>query len=309
LVAFALAAQSGCSLRKLALNNLADAASTPGTVYAADDDPELVRDSVPVMIKLQETILDGVPKHRGLLEGLARTCTQYAVAFIQADADVLNEKSVAQARKLYTRSRHLLLRARDYGLRGIEVALAATAKLPDKGDGAAIRVLTGGNRAAVAQLLSRATRADVGLLYWTGAAWISAIATNKNDMALVGDVWRVEALMKRALDLDETFDEGALHEFFLVYDAARPENEGGGFKKAKEHFDRAMALSKNRKLMPLVSYAENVSVARQDRKEFRELLERVVKSDVDAAKEYRLVNILALRRAEWLLSRIDDLFA
>ncbi len=296
---FAVAAgATGCSLRKMALNNLADAASSPGNVYAEDDDPELVRDSVPVMIKLQETILEGVPTHRGLLEGLARTCAQYAVGFIIEDADRVNEKSVERARGLYARSKRLLLRARGYGIRGLEVAIPGAAEAFTKGD-----------RAQVTALLARAKKEDVGLLYWTGAAWAALISTSKNDMVLVGDIWRVELLMTRALELDERFDHGALHEFFMVYDTTRSEPQGGGYKKAKEHFERALTLSENKKLMPLVSYAESTCIDKQDKKQFRALLDKVMKTDIDANKDYRLVNILALRRAEWLLSRIDDLFA
>src|SRR5262249_34441264 len=113
---------TACNLKQLALRNLADAASTPGTTYARDDDPELVRDAVPTMIKLQETILDGVPTHKGLLENLCRTSTGYSVAYLVDDADRLNEKDVARARKVYARAKRLFLRAREYCLRGLEVA-------------------------------------------------------------------------------------------------------------------------------------------------------------------------------------------
>ena len=47
----------------------------------------------------------------------------------------------------------------------------------------------------------------------------------------------------------------------------------------------------------------------QNKKEFKRLLKIVVDADVDQHPTYRLINILAHRRAEWLLSRIDELFA
>ncbi len=39
--------------------------------------------------------------------------------------------------------------------------------------------------------------------------------------------------MERALALDEAWGEGAIHEFFLAYDAARSAAEGGGPERAE----------------------------------------------------------------------------
>ena len=72
--------------------------------------------------------------------------------------------------------------------------------------------------------------------------------------------------------------------------------------------DRALALSMNKKLGPLVAYAEGVLVQRQDRKEFTRLLNEVLQADPGAEPRYRLVNTFAQRRARALLQRADDLF-
>ena len=57
-----------------------------------------------------------------------------------------------------------------------------------------------------------------------------------------------------------------------------------------------------------MTFAETVSVGTQNRKEFEQLLKEVLAFDVDAAPEFRLANILAVRRAQWLLARADELF-
>jgi predicted anti-sigma-YlaC factor YlaD len=118
----------------------------------------------------------------------------------------------------------------------------------------------------------------------------------------------VEAIMNRALALDESYDEGALHEFFVLYHGSRSEAQGGGAKRARGHFQRALALAHNRKLSPLVSYAETVSVETQNKAEFTQLLKQVIAADVDRHPNYRLVNMLAQRRAQWLLGRVSELF-
>jgi predicted anti-sigma-YlaC factor YlaD len=51
-----------------------------------------------------------------------------------------------------------------------------------------------------------------------------------------------------------------------------------------------------------------VSVARQDRAEFERLLQEALAVDPEALPQERLANIVAQRRARWLLGRADDLF-
>ena len=148
---------------------------------------------------------------------------------------------------------------------------------------------------------------DVPLLYWTAASWGLAIGVSKNDMALVADQLTVEALIDRALELDETFDQGAIHSFLISYEMVRQGAPGDAAERSRRHFERAMELSGGYQAGPLVALAESVSVAKQDRREFESLLKRALDVDVDARPEYRLVNLVMQRRARWLLSRIDEL--
>jgi predicted anti-sigma-YlaC factor YlaD len=128
-------------------------------------------------------------------------------------------------------------------------------------------------------------------------------------MALVGQLPTVEAMMARALALDESFGEGAIHEFYITYYGGKGESEGGGAKAARQHLERALALSQNKKVGALVSFAETVCVAAQDKAEFTRLLQRALTVDADQDPPHRLANLIAQRRAAWLLDRTGDLFA
>ncbi len=289
---------SGCSLKQIALRSVADVMSESGTTYARDDDPELVRDAVPFVLKLMEQIHDGVPKHKNLCTALARTATSYGVVYLQEDADQTEEVSVPKARPMRVRARRMLLRGREYGLAGLELAQPGLRAALQKND-----------RAVRDALLAKITKDDVGLLYWTGAAWASAISNARDDMKLVGELPQAEALMRRAFALEPDYDEGSLQEFFGIYLAGKNKGEGGGLDVALKHFSRARELSKNKKLGVLVNQAEVVSVQTQNRAEFETLLKQVLSFDVDSDLDHRLVNVLAQRRATWLLSRTDDLFA
>ena len=146
-------------------------------------------------------------------------------------------------------------------------------------------------------------------MYWTAASWGSLISNSKDDPDLLADLPLVEALVRRALELEEAYDHGALHEFMITFEGSRSDTMGGSTARAREHFDRAMALSEGRRAAPLVALAETVSVRSQDRAEFESLLQRALAIDPDARPEWRLANLVMQRRASWLLEREDFLFA
>ncbi len=288
-----LVSTSGCSIRKFAINKLGDALAHSGTTLASDDDPEFVKGAVPFSLKLIESLLAETPRHEGLLLAAASGFTQYSYAFVQADADELEEKDLAGAAALRVRARKLHLRACNYGLRGLEVKHPGWEK-----------ALRANPRAAVLA----ATKADVALLYWTAASWGSAISLSKDNPDLIADQPVVEALIDRALALDPDFDDGAIHSFLITYEPSRQGVPGDAQARSRQHFDRAMALTKGGQAGPLVALAEAVTIKTQNVEEFKTLLNRALAVKVDARPEWRLVNLIMQRRARWLLAHLDDLF-
>ncbi|MEW6305509.1 MAG: TRAP transporter TatT component family protein [Verrucomicrobiota bacterium] len=292
-LAVTLAASSGCSIKKFAINQLGDALAGSSTTFASDDDPELIRGAVPFSLKLIESLLAESPEHEGLLLAACSGFTQYSFAFVQEDADELEANNYEAAVALRTRARKLYMRARDYGLRGLE------ARHP--GIEAALRK----DPKSAAQGLKRR---DVPLAYWTAAAWGSLISLSKDSPEVIADQVIVEALIDRALQLDESFDHGAIHSFLITYEQSRQGAAGDAASRSRQHFERAMELSRGQQAGPLVALAEAVSVKNQNADEFKTLLNRALAINVDARPEWRLVNLVMQRRARWLLNRMDDLF-
>ncbi len=284
---------AGCSVNKIAVQKMGDALASSGSTFSSDDDPELIRSASPFSLKLMESLLEESPRHEGLLLAASRGFTQYSYAFVQEDADEMEARDLNGARALQTRARRLHLRARGYGLRGLEVRHPGFEK-----------ALRENPKLAVAQLEAR----DVPLLYWTSASWGSAISLSKDNPDLIADQPIVEAMIDRALELDPDYDHGAIHAFLVTYESARKGVAGDASARAKQHFDRAMELSRGEMASPLVGYAEAVSVARQDRKQFEALLKQALDINPDAHPEWRLSNLVMQRRARWLLSREDELF-
>jgi predicted anti-sigma-YlaC factor YlaD len=291
-VALALA---GCSVRRLAVRSVANALAGGADIYASDDDPELVREALPFGLKTIEALLAQDPENPKLLLAAASGFTQYAYAFVQQDADFAEASDLARATELRARARRLYLRALGYGWRALEIG----------SPGLRARLQAEPERAG--ELLAGLGKEQVPALYWTAGAWAAAIALAKEDAELAADLTAVEGMMRRALALDEGYALGVLHDFFIVYEGSRT-SVGGSAEKARQHLERALALAQGKRAGPLVSFAETVAVAKQDRAEFERLLRQALAVDPDAAPEQRLVNLIAQRRARWLLSRTDDLF-
>jgi len=283
----------GCSMRKAAVDTIGPAIAEGSATYARDDDPELVAAAAPFGLKMTEGLLEESPQNETLLLSAASGFTEYAFAFVQCEADYVEAKDLARATELRVRAKRLYRRARAYGLRGLE------ARHP----GFENRL-----RTDTASTLAGTQIRDVPFLYWTAVAWGAEISLSKGDAELTADQGLVEALALRALALDEAFDAGAIHDFFIVWDGGRPPSAGGSRERAREHLDRALVLSRGQRAAPLVSYAESVLVASQDRAAFEETLKKALEIDTDRNPRFRLENLVAQKRARWLLSRTSVLF-
>src|ERR1700690_4018881 len=112
----------GCSIKKIAVNKLGDSLASGGTTFASDDDPDLVGEALPFSLKLMESLLAESPKHRGLLLAASSGFTQYAFVYVQVPAEETEGEDLAKADALRLRARHLYVRARNYGLRDLEIA-------------------------------------------------------------------------------------------------------------------------------------------------------------------------------------------
>ncbi len=272
---------------------MGDSLAGSGSTFSSDDDPELIRSAAPFSLKLIETLLAEDPKNKNLLLAAAKGFTQYAYAFVQEDADEMDERDKVAAQALRTRAAKLYLRAKAYGLRGLEV----------KHPGFAEKL-----RANPKEAVQALSKVDVPLIYWTGVSWVAALAVSR-DMFMLPQTPQFEALMERALELDESYDKGAIHSFYILYEMNRlTGGQGDRVAKAKPHFNRALELGGGHQGGPLVAYAGAVSVVQGNKTEFVALLDQALKLDVSVEPDYRLVNLVAKRRARWLIQHTDKLF-
>lgn len=284
---------SGCSMKKIAIHTLRNALSEGSSTFAKDDDPELVRDAVPFVLKTIDSLIEQAPKHQGLLTAACSGYTQYSYAFVQQQADFIEVQDLARATEMRARAKKLYLRAVDYGMRALEVEFPGFRDRLRRDPDAA---------------LAKATKKTVPLLYYTASAWAAAFAIDITDSELSVRQTSIEKMMTRALELDESWDLGALHDFFISWEAGHA-SAGGSMAKAQEHYFRSRELSAGKRVSPLVTYAESVLVSQQRKKEFEAVLAEAIQFDITKAPpEQKLANVISQRRAMWLLSRVDELF-
>jgi len=281
-----------CSIRQTAINKLGDAMAESGSNFASDDDPELVGQAVPFGLKTMEGLLEQSPRHAGLLFACTSGFVQYAYGWVQMEADAIEAKDLARATELRARAQKLYLRAREYGLRGLEL------EAPGLRD-----ALRRDPKAALARMKQK----QVPMLYWTATAWAGALALKVNDSELSADQPVVEALARRALELEPCWGLGSIHEFFVSWESAHS-TVGGSLDKAKQHYEADLACAQGKRAFPYVTFAESVSVAKQDKAQFKELLEKALAFDVSRKDDQRLANLLAQKRARLQLGRVDELF-
>ncbi len=286
----ALIALSGCSLQRFAANRIGDTLAASGTTYSSDEDPELIRAALPFSLKLMESVLASAPEHRGLLAATSAGFTQFSYAFVQQDGDTLALDDTDRAWVEWNRARRLYLRARDYGLRGLDVALPG---------------FSGQLRADHATAVARAGAAEVDLLYWTAVSWAAAISLGKDDPSLVAELPLVSALIDRALAVDESWDRGAIHSFLITYSMARPDVDGDRVAVARRHYERALALSEGKAAGPYLAWAEAVCLTQEDRDCFERAAAAAMRIDPDDDPPTRLANTILQRRAAWLTAHLD----
>jgi hypothetical protein len=270
---------------------MADALSSTATAFTRDTDPEFVRQAAPSTLKMVEMLLEQDPAHAGLLMTACSGFAQYSYAFLQADADAGDPASTA-TRELKARAAAMYDRARGYCLRAIEAR--------HRGFSQAIQKDPKGTLAAM-------TRADVPALYWTGVAMGGAVTVSASPLTRLGEIATVRALFTRALELDEGWESGAIHEAMIAVEGL-PFLLGGSPVRAREHFNRAVALASGQSAFAYLALATSVAQPAKDKAEFEKLLKSAIAVDVSQRPAIRLANLIAQRRARNLLSQLDRLF-
>jgi hypothetical protein len=280
-----LGALSACSARQIIVDSVAD--QLAGQQQAAEDDLELAREASAFYLKLSESVLRKAPGHLPLAEAVSGGFTQYAYAFVAADAERLESRDAQGAQRLRERAARLYLRGHRHARRALEQ------RRPD-----IFKALASADRKGWPVL----EKSELGVAYWAAAALGGYISLSKDDPDAVADLPLAVRLATIAWELDPGYGEGALASLMGAFEAARP---GGTRARAIEYFDQGIAAGAGANAGAFVAKAEGVALPAQDRPAFEALLRQAL----GAAKLRRdLQNEVMRERAQRLLESADDLF-
>ena len=284
-----------CSLNKVAVNLVANTLSSgDSTVFTGEEDPKLVADALPFALKLYESLLEQTPENEDLLLTTGSIFTMYANAFIQSPASMLPGSEYERQQQMLNRAKKMYLRGRGYLLQAVEL------RYPGFGEHL--------NAGRTEQALAPTEIEDVPLLFWTAASWLGAFSTDTFDMELLLNLSKPIAVLNRALELDEAWSDGMIHDTLISIYGSLPAAMGGSEEKARYHFEKAVEYSGGLSASPYVALASTVSVANQDTEEFKQLLAKAIAINPDDNPDNRLQILLSQEKARWLLDHIEDFF-
>ncbi len=272
---------SGCSLQKIALK------STTGLLYYSIDaiyqeqDLKIAEQAIASDLKLLEGLYQADKKNKDILLLLTQGYASYSLGFVE-------DQSEERAKLFY-------LRARDYGLELLKTTRAFRDSIPTK-------------EAEFIQRLALTKKKDVPVLFWTAFAWGGWINLSKDNPQAVFDLRKVKAMMNRVLELDEGFFFGSVHLFLGSVYGALPKMLGGDPEKAREHFERTMALTDGKFLLAYVYAARYYARTTLNEELFDQYLKKVLQAPADILPGYQLMTSVAKAKARRLLAMKEELF-
>ena len=255
---------------------------------ARQSDLRLIREGTPSYLMLMDGMIEAWPDNDRLLIAAAQAYASYASLLLDQDGnDQEKEAREHDAMGLYGKARKYALKSLE--LRGLKKPLETP--LEDFKDG-----------------LKGLGKKDLPTLFWTATCWASWISLKLDSMEALAELPKVEALMRRSLDLDESFYYGGAHLFMGIWFASRPKMLGGDLKKAQGHFLRALEFGKGKFLMAYIYYATYYARQALDKDLFISTLQKVLETPADILPDLTLLNTVAQKKAQELLKRVEEYF-
>jgi hypothetical protein len=275
---FACACAAACVTASCSTLIGGKAADTLAAAILNQDDPALVESGVPSYLLLLDGLISQSPDNVALLSAGAQLFALYGSRFTTPERAVT-----------------LTAKARRYGERAICLAHEPACQW------------AGADHTRFVAELEGVGKKEIDPLYSYAVSWLSNLDATSEDWTAVAELPWVEAVLQRALALDETYEKGALHGYLGILNALRPPALGGKPDVAREHFERAIELSGGRDLSIKVEYARRYARLVFDQELHDSLLMEVLDAPVEETR-MTLFNVLARQEAESLLASSREYF-
>lgn len=267
----------GCS--SLASSAAGDLAGNLSAAILNQDDPELVRESLPAYLLLLDSLAAGPDASPEVLGAAARLYAAYAVVFVTDPA----------------RAATLATRARTYGDRAACAASPVTCDLQNV------------PYPELAARLDGVKPAQAPALFSSAVGSLAYVRTHSDDWQALAGLPRIEAVLERLLVIGDPADAGTVNSYLGILNTLRPAALGGQPEAGRAYFEKAIELTGGRDLSVLVEFARSYARLVYDRELHDALLNRALAAD-PRQDGYTLLNTLAQKQASELLASANDYF-
>lgn len=251
------------------------------TALYEETDLALAEHAIASDLKLLEGLIKSDPENEKLLMLACQGFGAYALGFVE-DVDP-------------KRAEQFYLRGRDYGLKIL-------------GKDQDFRGALSGPIDGFESVVKKYNKNDVPVLFWTANNWGSYINLNMDNPKALIDLPRVQLLMNRVIELDESYYFGSAHLFFATIYSVRPPILGGDLKKAEQHFEACFKFSDKKFLLPYVFYAKYYLTRQFEEEQFKSTLETVLESRENILPGQQLPNAISKQKAKRLLEMGEEFF-
>ena len=297
-ISLGLIASTGCSLNRMAADTTAGFLAEAAPAARAYFDYESAGLSAASGIVQLEGLHKISPDNEELSLTLAQGYVVYAFGWVQ------DEREEAMFAGDYERTDYHQQRAYNMYKRAHDLVFRIVCERDEK-----IEKLAKGDPALLAKHLRKEwtdAEDDVELTFWWALTW-GSVVTNSPDFDALIDFNAVKAVAAHVVFLDEKYENAGALAMLGGYESSYPEAIGGDWKKGRQLFERAIALSKRRNHLHLINFARTYALNAQDKELFVALLNEVLNAP-DLGDEVRLSNKVARRRAQRYLDNIDQWF-
>ena len=295
---------TGCSIRKMAVNEIAGMAHTGLAAFEQDEDLGFVISALPANIKLFEVLLKNDPNNQDLLTLLSRMYASYGFMFCETQIEglLLGVDNIESPVDYFGHAdiRYTKTALETYYLKGAEYGLSALETRHKNSRGLLENVST------LDDFFQLLTKEDVPALFWYGFNLGGYVNLNRDSVTALSRIHVVEKAMLRVVELDPDYFYAGGHLYLTSFYASRSPMMGGKPEAAKAHYDALKEKTGQGFLLADVFYARYYLYQMQERDQFEKVLKEALASPVQ--KKYALYNQVAIDRAKIYLKAIDDLF-
>jgi predicted anti-sigma-YlaC factor YlaD len=309
------------SVEKVAVSRLSDMLSSDAGAgaFTRDNDPQLVADALPFALKMYELLMEMNPEDSALRLAAGKAFIMYANGFIQTPASMLSDDDYEEQQAMLERAGLMYIRGRNYVLESLYMEIKDGETLVEQD---------------LNEFLEKSGKKQVPHLYWAAAGDFGAFSCDPFDMEQGQELYKSFAFLYRALEVDEEYADGSIHDLLMTLWASLPRSiidnafletaESAGLfasgyyekfqisqdaeARSRFHFDKAIALSEGKNPGTYISMALSYPVMKQNYDEFESLLLKALEQDPYENPDTQLMVLIYQKRAAWLLDHREDYF-